>query len=128
MKRLLFRKSQRLVSNEQFVHVLSCKLWAQNKLARLYVSSNDVGYPRLGLSVSKKCGNAVTRNRIKRLARQAFRLNQHDIPRDYDYLLIFSNKLSKKSKDEYSKTVRGWTQQTISSAFLNLVEKAVKKA
>ena len=38
------------------------------------------GTGRLGLAVTKKCGNAVARNRIKRVLRSFFRLHQHEMP------------------------------------------------
>ncbi len=42
--------------------------------------SGAAGIGRLGLAVTKKCGNAVARNRIKRVLRAFFRLHQHEMP------------------------------------------------
>lgn len=44
--------------------------------------------PRLGVSVSKDHGAAVRRNKIKRLLREAFRLERHGMPRGLDVVLI----------------------------------------
>ncbi len=42
---------------------------------------NQLGYPRIGLTVAKKqVKHACERNRIKRLTRESFRLNQHKLP------------------------------------------------
>jgi ribonuclease P protein component len=47
----------------------------------LSVLANDESYPRLGLSIATRTfGSAVARNRIKRVARESFRLNQHSLP------------------------------------------------
>jgi ribonuclease P protein component len=47
----------------------------------LLVLANRETFPRLGLSIATRTfGSAVARNRIKRLARESFRLNQHSLP------------------------------------------------
>jgi len=47
----------------------------------LSVLANHEAYPRLGLSIATRIfGTAVARNRIKRLTRESFRLNQYSLP------------------------------------------------
>ena len=53
----------------------------------IHTLANTCNYSRLGLSVPKRVGNAVKRNRIKRLCREAFRLTQHDFPSSVDILI-----------------------------------------
>jgi ribonuclease P protein component len=46
------------------------------------------GDPRLGLAAPKSLGSAVTRNRLKRQLREAWRARLDDVPRGRDYVLL----------------------------------------
>lgn len=54
----------------------------------LILRKNNKDARRLGLVVGKKVGGAVSRNRIKRLIREFFRLNKEKIPESSDLIVL----------------------------------------
>jgi ribonuclease P protein component len=119
MKRLCFPKKRRLVSNRQFQAVLARGRRVSNGLLTLYMVANDCGHPRLGVSVGKSRGNAVARNRLKRLLREAFRQSQEQIPAGFDYLLMISRQWPKDS--DAGETASQPTFEQVKASFLALV-------
>ena len=120
---LSFPKKKRLASNRQFKAALDHGRRVGNSLLTLYVAPNECGYPRLGVSVGKSSGNAVVRNRLKRLLREAFRQNQDRIPQGFDYVLMISPPLSRRLRhpEEGAKALASLTFQRLQESFLSLV-------
>jgi len=118
MKRLSFPKNKRLISNSQFKTVLARGRRKSNGVLTLYMMANGLEYSRLGVSVGKSYDNAVVRNRLKRLMREAFRQNQHRIPVGFDYLLMISPRW--REKTDSGKTPNIPTFKQVESSLLAL--------
>jgi ribonuclease P protein component len=67
------QRRSRLLRTTDFDGTLRSGRRAASEYLALFVSDNDVGRPRVGLAVSRKLGNAVVRNRIKRRLRELVR-------------------------------------------------------
>ena len=90
---LHFRPRHRLSHAREFDAVYAAKVRKVRGPLMLFALPNELGWPRLGLSVSGRVGNAVRRNTWKRMIREAFRLQQHTLPMSADgtgYDLILS--------------------------------------
>lgn len=61
---------------------------AGNRFLVLYVRKNRLSHNRLGLTVSVKLGGAVQRNRVKRLLREAYRLQEDKFLEGIDIVLV----------------------------------------
>lgn len=75
----VFRKRHRLPSNT-YALVFDAKLRKSRGPITLHLRPNGLGEHRLGLSIGRRFGNAVRRNRFKRHMREVFRLNRSSLP------------------------------------------------
>ena len=77
----------RLTDSPEFERVYRQGTAYRGKLFSVHAFPNEHGNPRLGLSVSRKVGNAVTRNTVRRRLREVFRACSPEIPGDLDLVV-----------------------------------------
>ena len=108
------RKRERLLKRRQFDRVFREGGRANDDQLAILMCQNEFDHPRLGLIVSRKVGNAVRRNRLKRVLREIFRLNKERIG---SFDLVIRPKGRETSSD----------YQIIESSLFELIELARKR-
>ncbi len=83
---MLFTES--LNRNEDFQRLYRRGAFCSLGSALLYVMPNRLPYNRLGITAGKKIGNAVKRNRAKRIIRAAYSAAEKDMPIGVDIVVV----------------------------------------
>lgn len=87
---LRFSRAQRLTHAREFQRVFGGRASVARGpggCVRVHALPNGLDRPRLGLSIGRRVGGAVVRNRLKRLIREAFRLEQTALPAGLDFVV-----------------------------------------
>ena len=116
MKHFAFGKQDRLLKRAEFLHLADYGIRIQNRHFIIVFHPNDHGKTRLGVTVTKKVGNAVKRNKIKRALREFFRMNRCHLKGHWDINIIA--KFSAANLDA------GRTQECLNRLFQRLSEYA----
>ena len=92
-----FPKSIRLLARRDYLRVQKQGILVRSKdLLVLYKKGNGKN-ARFGMTVSKKVGNAVTRNRVKRWIREAVRHHHHCVDSQVDVVFIASPRTARSN-------------------------------
>lgn len=106
--RLGFGRERRLRRRAEFREVYETGRRARGRFATVFCrkrpTSGEREEPwRLGITATKKTGNAVERNRQRRRVRSFFRLNQHRIPEGWDFVVNTRPELGRARFEEVSR-------------------------
>jgi len=77
-----------LTKNHEFKRLYNKGKSAASKYVVVYSARNNSAVNRLGITVSTKLGGAVKRNRIRRRLKEIYRLNEPDLRRGYNIVLV----------------------------------------
>lgn len=82
------KRINRVTKNTEFHDIIEKGIRIPSKQFNVFSSKNNLQYSRFGISVSKKRGNAVVRNKIKRQIRSMIQTNLDTIKKGYDFVVI----------------------------------------
>ncbi len=78
----------------------------------VFFRKNKLEHKRVAFVASKKVGNAVVRNRARRLMKEALRLSAYELPAGYDYIIIARNTIGDAKCQQVQKSIESALRRT----------------
>lgn len=83
-----------------------------SKYVVVFYKKNDLDYNRIAFLASKKVGNAVARNRAKRLMKESIRTSELIKKRGYDIIFIARNTINNRKCADVKKSIEAAIKRT----------------
>ena len=83
-----FRREERLKGRDEIREVFNRGRPVACSGAKLFVLANELPHNRLAVTFARKFGNAVERNRARRVSREAYRLTRNGLKTGFDLVLL----------------------------------------
>ena len=104
------KKREIVKKNIDFNDIINTGLSLKSYYYNIYYKDGGNSYPKFGLAVSKKCGNAVKRNKIKRQLRMIIDENKKLFKNSYNYIIMVKKSILdinyEKMKEELIKVIK----------------------
>ena len=82
------KKFEIVKQNQLFNEIINNNRYIKSKVYKIYYKDNDLAFPRFGIAVGKKIGNAVNRNKIKRQVKVIVDNNKKMFKNGRDYIIM----------------------------------------
>jgi ribonuclease P protein component len=83
-----YTKADRLLKRAEYLRLTRTGKQIRDRYFIIRYNTSDTGKSKLGTTITKKVGNAVVRNRLKRLIREHFRHNRYRFDNPLDLMII----------------------------------------
>jgi len=108
------KKIEMIKTHQEFSEIIKNGYSLKNQNFSIYIRKGKYQFPHYGIAVSKKLGNAVKRNHLKRQMRVIIDEWKKELPYNEDYIIIMK---------ENTKNISFWEMR---DSFLKLIEKRRK--
>lgn len=112
MEKETLRKAERIRRRREYLAIYQEAVRINCDHFTLLIRRNQQAQRRLGITASKKAGGAVTRNRVKRLIREFFRLNKSLVSESSDLVVIAKKGIPPLKLSQVNKEMKGALNRT----------------
>lgn len=107
-------KKFEIVKNKQdFDNIIHKGKYLKNNTFIIYYLKHNESFPKFGIAVGKKIGNAVIRNKYKRIIRNIVDKNKFLFKKEYDYIIIIKRKCLEMSYQEINDSLYALIKEKI---------------